>query len=77
MDQSQRAVSGNTFSKAVFGLAAGSELAGTPDDARLLGRRGKGGVRFSFILKRLLRVSTSASHRHRVGWESDAPGEGA
>jgi hypothetical protein len=32
----------------------------------LAGWRGKGGVRFRFILKRVLRVSTSASHRHRV-----------
>lgn len=32
----------------------------------LAGRRGKGGVRFRLILKRLLRVRTFASHRHRV-----------
>jgi hypothetical protein len=40
--------------KRYIGLTALSDLAGAPDDARLLGRRGKGGVRFSFIRKRLL-----------------------
>jgi hypothetical protein len=32
----------------------------------LAGRRGKSGVRFRLILKRLLRVSDSAGHCHRV-----------